>query len=132
MIQEISYCYGYEPNDIIEKEIILRIIQAALGGSDVKFKALEEIGALKKILSQKGQSDASDIAAKGVSVLGAKALEEAIQSIVVSLLGRLLRRALPIVAVLVSAHSNHEIIEHSGETAFMVYRKRFLERKITL
>ena len=28
-----------------------------------------------------------------------------------------------------SAHSDHEIMEHSGEAAFMVYRKRFIERK---
>ena len=49
MIQEIAFCYGYDPNNIVEKEIILRIIEAGLGGSEVKFKALKEIETLKQI-----------------------------------------------------------------------------------
>jgi len=129
MIQEIGFCYGYEPNDIIEKEIILRIIQAGLGGSEIKFKALDEINLLKKMKGRNKKSDKLEIAAKGVSVLGSKALEESIQSVAVSLLGRLMRRALPIISVVISAHSNYEIIEHTGNMAFMVYRKRFLDRK---
>ena len=40
MIQEIAFCYGYDPNGIVEKEIILRIIEIGVGGSDIKFKAL--------------------------------------------------------------------------------------------
>jgi len=43
--------------------------------------------------------------------------------------GPLVPRALPIVSMAVSAHSNHEIIEHSGNATVMVYRKRFIERK---
>jgi len=126
MIQEIAFCYGYEPNDIIEKEIMLRIIEIGFGGSEIKFKALKEIGSLKKI---KSKSPSKTIAKKGVSVLGSKALEEYIEHLTAVLIIRLVPRALPVVSMAVSAHSNHEIIEHSGNAAFMVYRKRFIERK---
>ena len=126
MIQEIAFCYGYDPNDIVEKNIILRVIEAAIGGSGVKFKALKEIEILKRIGKKKGKKK---IVRKGVSVLGAKALEEYVEDLTVALLVRLIPRSLPVISMAVSAHSNHEIMEHSGNTAFMVYRKRFIERK---
>ena len=126
MIQEIVFCYGYDPNDIIEKAIMLRIIEAAIGGSKIKFKALMEIEVLKDT-KKRGKEEA--ITKKGVNILGAKALEEYVESLTVAMLVRLMPRTLPVVSIIVSAHSNHEIIEHSGETAFMVYRKRFIERK---
>lgn len=128
MLQEIAFCYGYDPKDIIEKEIILRIIEAGIGGSEVKFKALKEIEILKQIRKKNAETGATG---KRISVLGAKALEEYIEDLSVSLLGRLIPRTLPIpvVTMAISAHSNHEIMEHSGNTAFMVYRKRFIERK---
>ena len=126
MIQEIAFCYGYDPNDIVEKEIILRIIEAAIGGSGIKFKALEEIKYLKNIKTKKGEKKNTK---KGVHVLGAKALENTIEGITVSLLVRLVPRSFPVISMAVSAHSNHEIMEHSGDTAFMIYRKRFIERK---
>ena len=59
----------------------------------------------------------------------AKALEELIESLTVNLLVRLVPRSLSVISMVVSSHSNHEIMEHSGNTAFMVYRKRFIERK---
>ena len=126
MIQEIAFCYGYDPNDIIEKEIILRIIEIGVGGSEMKFKALKEITSLKKIKSKSGKRTTVK---KGVSILGSKALEEYIEHLTAALIVRLVPRALPVVSMVVSAHSNHEIMEHSGQAAFMVYRKRFIERK---
>jgi hypothetical protein len=126
MIQEIAFCYGFDPNDIIEKEIMLRIVEIGIGGSGVKFKALEEIDSLKKIKSRVGKKKTTQ---KGVSVLGSKALEEYIEHLTSALIVRLVPRALPLVSMAVSAHSNHEIIEHSGQAAFMVYRRRFIERK---
>jgi hypothetical protein len=126
MIQEIAFCYSFDPNDWIEKEIILRVIEAAIGGSDVKFRCLKEIEQLKRIKARKNKIQADK---KGVSVLGAKALEEYVETLTVALLVRLIPRALPVISMVVSAHSNHEIMEHSGNTAFMVYRKRYIERK---
>ena len=126
MLQEIAFCYSHDPNDRFEKEIILRVIEAAIGGSDVKFKALKEIEQLKRMKARKKKTKASQ---KGTSVLGSKALEEYVESLTVALLVRLIPRALPIISMVVSAHSNHEIMEHSGNTAFMVYRKRYIERK---
>ena len=126
MIQEIALCYGYEPDDIIEKEIILRIIEIGVGGSEIKFKALREIESLKKIGRKSGKETRTK---KGVAVLGSKALEEYIEHVTAALIVRLVPRALPVISMVVSAHSNHEIMEHSGKGAFMVYRKRFIERK---
>ena len=129
MIQEIAFCYSYDPNDRIEKEIILRIIEAAIGGSAVKFRCLKEIEYLKRIKDKKGTVKGEK---KGISVLGAKALEEYVEELTIALLVRLVPRSLPVISIIVSAHSNHEIMEHSGKMAFMVYRKRFIERKKTL
>jgi hypothetical protein len=126
MIQEIAFCYGYDPNDIVEKEIILRVIEAAIGGSEIKFKALKEIKTLRNIGEKKRRKK---VTKKGVSVLGSKALEEYVEDLTVALLVRLVPRSLPVISMAVSAHSNHEIMEHSGDAAFMVYRKRFIERK---
>jgi len=125
MIQEIVFCYGYNPMNIIEKQIILRIIEIGIGSSDIKFKALKEIKALQKISDKTSKQETK----KGVAVVGAKALEEYIEHLTTALIVRLVPRVLPIVSMAVSAHSNHEIIEHSGNAAFMVYRKRFIERK---
>jgi hypothetical protein len=126
MIQEIAFCYGYEPNNIIEKEIILRVMEIGIGGSDIKFKALKEIDSLKKIKSKEGKKKTTK---KGVTVLGSKALEEYIEHLSAAMIVRLVPRAVPVVSIVVSSHSNHEIMEHSGQAAFMVYRKRFIERK---
>ena len=126
MIQEIAFCYGYDPNEIIEKEIILRIIEIGVGGSEIKFKALREIDSLKKI---KSKPDKKPRTKKGATILGSKALGEYIEYLTAALIVRLVPRAVPIVSMAVSAHSNHEIIEHSCNAAFMVYRKRFIERK---
>jgi len=131
LIQEIAFCYGYNPDDIVEKHILLRIIEAAIGGSDAKFKALHEIEALKKIESEREEDE---ISKKSVSILGSKAMQEYIETLSIGLLGRMIPRTLPIpiVSMAISAHSNHEIMENAGETAFMVYRKRFIERKMEL
>ena len=126
MLQEIAFCYGFDPNEAIEKEIILRIVEIGIGGSEIKFKAIKEIELLKKTKAEEGKDNTTK---KGVAVLGAKALEESVEHLMAALLVRLVPRALPIISVAVSAHSNHEIMEHSGSAAFMVYRKRFIERK---
>ena len=126
MIQEICFCYGYDPNDHIEKEIILKIIEMAIGSSEIKFRGLSEIERLRKI---ENMEDKPETTKEKVSVVGSKALEETIEGLTVALLVRLLPRAIPVISIVVSAHSNHEIMDHSGKTAFMVYRKRFIERK---
>ena len=126
MIQEIAFCYGYDPNDIIEKEIILKTILGATGSSEAKFNALKDIESFKKLADKKGRENLSQ---KSVSTLGANALEGYIEEFTVSLLVELIPRALPLISVAVSAQADHEIIKNSGEMAFMVYRRRFIERK---
>lgn len=129
LMQKIAFCYGCDPNDIIEKQIILRILEAAIGGSQVKFKALREIDLLKKIKESESEGEAKKL---GVHILGSKAWNAVIQTIAIALLIRLIPRFLPVISILISAHSNHEIMADSGDTAFMVYRKRFIETKYGL
>jgi len=126
MVQEIAYNYAFNPNDNIEKQIILRIIEVGFGSSEIKFKALKEIRALAKIQTKNGTVS---IIQKGVSVVGAKALQESIEDITVNIILRLMRRSVPIVSVATSAHSNYEIMSNSGIIASMVYKRRFIERK---
>jgi len=131
LIQEIAFCYGYDPNDVVEKQILLRIIEAAIGGSGAKFKALHEIETLKKIENEKKENEVSK---KSVSILGSKAMQEYIETLSIGLLVRMIPRTLPIpiVNMAISAHSDHEMMEHAGKAAFMVYRKKFIERKMEL
>ncbi len=129
LIQEIAFCYAFDPGTPIEKQIVLRIIEGAIGASNIKRKALEEI----EILSQLERAgDQNIIAEKNVSIVGSKALEEVAEHLAARFVVMLVPRTLPVISVAVSAHSNRELIEHSGEMAFMVYRKRFVERKMAL
>ena len=100
--------------------------EAFVGINTNPSKLLKVIKSLKKIKSKQGKQTKTK---KGAAVLGSKALEEYIEHLTTVLIVRLVPRIVPIVSMAVSAHSNHEIIEHSGNAAFMVYRKRFIERK---
>ena len=131
LIQEIAFCYGYDPNETVEKHVLLRIMEVAIGSSKNKFKALQEIEILKKI---ERDVDKTQVSKKSVAILGSKAVQEQIVTLSIGLITRMIPRAIPIplITMAISAHSDHEIIEHSGEGAFMVYRKRFIERKMEL
>ena len=124
MIQNIAFCYGFNPNDILEKEIILRIIEAALGRSDVKKKAIYEIQQLKE-----KQKNHEEVGSNYTNILTSKATDRCIKSITLSLIARIIACSIPVLSMAISAHSNYEIMENSGKTALMVYRKRFIERK---
>jgi hypothetical protein len=126
MAQEVAFCYGYDPNAPIEKEIILRVILAGIGGSETRARCLNEIERLKNMASY---ADEKKSGTDNVSVLGSKALKEYMERMVTALLVRLVPQALPVVSVVTSVHNNQEMFERSGKTAFMVYRKRFIERK---
>ena len=129
LIQEIAFCYGYDPNDMVEKHILLRIMEVAIGSSKNKFKALQEIEILKKI---ERDVDKTQVSKKSVAILGSKAVQEQIVTLSIGLITRMIPRAIPIplITMAISAHSDHEIMEHSGSAAFMVCRKRFIERKM--
>ncbi len=121
MIQNIAYCYGFDPDDLIEKQIILRIIEGGIGGSDVKFKILQDIDLLKKEQDKESY--------QGITVVSTKFIDRYAKRLAVSMVARIISCSIPILAMAVSAHSNRDIINQSSETALMVYRKRFIERK---
>jgi len=122
LIQNIAYCYGFNPGDFVEKKIILHIIEGGIGGTEVKFKILNDIEELKK--EQQEQENY-----QGINVVTTKFIDRYVKSVAVAMAVRILSCSLPIIAMAVSAHSNRDIIEQSGQTALMVYRKRFIERK---
>jgi hypothetical protein len=124
--QEVAFCYGYDPNPPAEREIILRVILAGIGGSESKIRCLNEIEQLKQLIVY---PDRDSTGTDNVSVLGSKALKEYIEKMAIALLVRLVPQALPVISVVISAHNNQDMFEHAGKTAFMVYRKRFIERK---
>jgi len=131
LIQEIAFCYGFNPNSLVEKQILLRIMEASIGSSEKKFNALKEIEKLKGIETT---GDADRKQGDSVSIVGSNAIQEQIQSLSIGLLIRMIPRALPIpiITMAIGAHSDHEMMEKAGEAAFMVYRKRFIERKAAL
>ncbi|SLM32798.1 hypothetical protein. Homolog to OMM_9 MMP and HMP6 = 130011 BW-1 [Desulfamplus magnetovallimortis] len=128
LLQEIAFCYGFDPNDPVEKLILLRIIEGGIGSTESKFKALREISILEKIQLN---GDIDPISGKPVKAFSTKAMSEYIEKLTLAIISRFMRRALPIplLTIAAGAHSNHEMMENSGETAFMVYRKKFIIRK---
>jgi hypothetical protein len=124
MLQEIAFCYGFDPNDRLEKEIMLRVLLAGVGGSVMKSKALKDIEMLREATDEHAQPDAARL-----SVVSSKALAEYVEHLAIVLVARLIPRSVPIIAVAIAAHNNQELVEQTGKTALMVYRKRFIERK---
>ncbi|SLM32751.1 Protein of unknown function. Homolog to OMM_9 MMP. Named HMP6 in GenBank [Desulfamplus magnetovallimortis] len=122
MIQNIAFCYGFDPDEPLEKEIMLRIIIVALGGIDVKREVLKEICYLRKIEQEQHVGHYTDLVTK-------KAMERTVKRLGVALFLKLFSRAIPVLSVVVSAHSNYEMMQSSNEAAFMIYRKHFIERK---
>ncbi|KPA12864.1 magnetosome protein Mad12 [Candidatus Magnetomorum sp. HK-1] len=122
MIQNIAYCYGFDPEELTEKKIILRIIEGGIGGSEVKFKILKDI---EQLIKEQEQPETY----QGINVVTTKFIDRYVKSITVAMIVRILSCSLPVISMAVSAHSNRDIIENSSQTALMVYRKRFIERK---
>ncbi|MBF0102185.1 MAG: EcsC family protein [Desulfobacterales bacterium] len=126
MIQEIAFCYGFDPNEDIEKRIILKMIEVGIGSSEIKFRALEEIEHLRKLQTAKKMNT------QVIHIIATKTLESYVQSITLALLIRFMECSIPIISMAMSARSNFEFMENTGNAAFMVYRKRFIERKHSL
>ncbi|CAN2041675.1 Mad12 [Candidatus Magnetomoraceae bacterium gMMP-15] len=125
MSQNIAFCYGFNPNDKIEKEIILRIVEIALGRSDIKNKSLNEIKKLQE--EQKNKQEAAS--SYYMDFLTANATNSCIKNIAFALITRMLACSVPLISIAISAHSNYDVIENTSQTGLMVYRKRFIERK---
>jgi hypothetical protein len=110
----------------VEKQIMLRVLLASFGSSEMKTKALEEIEALR------GRLELHRTGTDNISLLGSRALASYVEHLTVALLTRAIPHVLPVVSVVLAAHNNHEAVHQVGKTAFMVYRRRFVERKRTL
>ena len=131
LMQEISSCHGFHPDDPMEKEIMLHILEMGIGPPEQKERALSAIEELK---ARARAGDTSGVLLDGghLNVFASKALSEFIQNLTVSLGCRILAHCLPVLSMITGAHSNHELVSDCGLSAFMVYRKLFLERKRTL
>ncbi len=122
MVQNIAFCYGFETTDPIEKQIMLCIIIIALSRSSVKNKILSEIAELR-------EKQQSTMGPHYTQMLTSRASDKIVKKLAASLILRLFSRSVPIVSIVISAHSNYEIMSSSSDAAFMVYRKHFIERK---
>jgi len=122
MIQNIAYCYAFDPDNLIEKQIILKIIEGGIGGTDIKFSVLNDIDLLKKEIKKQDTH-------QKMTLVTTKFLDRYVKSLAAAMIVRILSCSLPIISMAISAHSNHEIIKNSSEIGLMVYRKRFIERK---
>jgi hypothetical protein len=128
LIQEMAFCYGFDPNDPVEKEIVLRVILAALGSSEIRRRCLEEIELLRTARDRPDGPPTTD----KLSVVGTRALEKYIEHLTLCLLIRAVPHLLPVISVITGALSNREVLADSGRAGFMVYRRRFIERKRVL
>ncbi|MBF0210818.1 MAG: EcsC family protein [Desulfamplus sp.] len=122
MIQHVAFCYGFNPNDPIEKEIILSIMLLSLVGDRLKKEILKEICLLRK----KEQESRGEHYTK---LLTKRAMARIVRRFSCAILLKLFSRAVPVICVVVSAHSNYEMVNTSYDAAFMLYRKHFIERK---
>lgn len=122
MIQTIAFCYGFDPDDRLEKEIILRIIIVSLGARQVRQEVLKEICYLRIKQQESHVGHYTDVLTK-------KAMDRTVERLGVAVFVKLFSRAVPIVSVVVSAHSNYELMTSANQAAFMIYRKHFIDRK---
>lgn len=122
MIQTIAFCYGFDPDDRLEKEIILRIIIVSLGARQVRQEVLKEISYLRIKQQESHVGYYTDVLTK-------KAMDRTVERLGVAVFVKLFSRAVPIVSVVVSAHSNYGMMTSANQAAFMIYRKHFIDRK---
>jgi hypothetical protein len=128
LMQETSSCHGFDPDDPIEKEIMLHLLEIGVGAPDHKKRAL---AAIDDLLARARAGEETGVLLEGdrLNLFASKALAEYLQHLTIALGCRLLAHCLPVVSVITGAKSNHEFVSDCGEAAFMVYRKMFLMRK---
>lgn len=131
MVQTVALCYGFNTELKSEKEIILRIIMAATGGSDIKFQNLREISALQEDMRESDDSNIEPIS-QNTGILSAEAVKGYASLMAYHLLSIIMTRLMPVISIILAFRKSHRFISQCAETAFMVYRKRFIERKIRL
>lgn len=130
-INEIAFVYGYGADSIEEKSYILNILQTGSAG-DVKAK-FEFVIVLKQmekeLLKQTFKKGAAEFAAKKITP---GALLAAIRQLAKTLGFQITRRKalqmIPIIGALIGASFDGVYVNDVCETAFMSYRRRFIEQ----
>lgn len=131
-IQSISLCYGYDPNSDLEKEYILQILNTAsatdLGTKQaamITLKQCEQI-LLKVTWKKMAESAATKEISKTAFLY---ALREFAKQLGIRLTKRKLLQMIPVIGALIGGAFNYIYVKDIGETAYMCYRRRFLEEK---
>ncbi len=132
-IQEIGCCYGYDPYEIDEREYLLHILRAGFA-SNVKLK-MEFIVAMKQfeeiLVRMAWKKMAKELAnkqiTKGAMLAGLRQLAKALG---IQLTKRKALQMIPIVGAVVGASLNGILANDIGRTAYMSYRRRWMQENI--
>lgn len=118
MIQQIATSYGYDPTPEYEVDVALKIIQVASeSGSERRDTLLELEAALEAVRAG---------TAKLGMFAGVLALQMFSRRLSQVIAKRKLGQLVPLVGIGIGAGVNYQFTHDIGETAYMVYRKRFL------
>ena len=129
-IQEIGCCYGYDPYEVEEREYLLHILRAGFA-SNVKLK-MEFIVAMKQfeevLVRMAWKKMAKELAnkeiTKGAMLAGLRQLAKALG---IQLTKRKALQMIPIVGAVVGASLNGVLANDIGRTAYMSYRRRWMQ-----
>jgi uncharacterized protein (DUF697 family) len=121
MIRQIGTVYGYDTTAEAEVDIALKIIQIAASTPQERQSGLLEIDTLTETIRTAG--------AKFGMYAGVLAMQRFSRLLGEALARRKLGQLIPLVGAGIGAGINYRFTSEVGETAYMVYRKRFLKDK---
>ncbi len=136
-IYQIGLCYGYEMSSEspekqeFEMEFVMRIFKTATASSVAeKQKALAELKDFEISHQEVFQSVGGDFTSKQVSKNAANFLSQRlIKEIVEQTISKKAAGLVPGIGAIFNAGFNYVYLKDVGETAFMLYRERFLSDK---
>lgn len=130
-IRTIALCYGYGPTDPLEIDyalFVMRLVSSSKGIARAKIvgrlKEIERIRA-QTVVPKNSRGDSKEKAARFKYLT---TTEEYAKSLALDLLQRRALRYLPIAGVVTGATFSVAYANDIGRTAYMCYRRRFLEQ----
>ncbi len=124
LIQQIGAAYGFPMRGPVFRPLVLSIFNvAASGGREARNAALREVSVAAAAL-------ANELDYKGrVSGTFREQTRQLPREIAKNILGRKLSQAIPIAGAAVGAGINYWFTTQTAETAYMIFRALYLERK---
>jgi hypothetical protein len=127
VVRQLAVAYGVDPAAPGESVLGLKVFELASGGTRDRYAELLQLDALRDELDglepQKRAEKAAVLATMFMS-------REAVKRVVSIIISRKLLQTVPLVGAAVGAGFNYLFVSDVGETARMVYRRRFLTEKM--